>query len=149
MIRPFKINDIDSLLKILRLNTPKYFAPAEEADFVNYLNEETELYYVVEEDNTIVGSGGVNFTDHGKKARISWDLIHPDYQGKGIGRSLTTYRIELIKKTEAIEHISVRTSQFVYQFYQKLGFYLINKELDYWAKGIDMYEMELPIIKTE
>jgi len=42
-----------------------------------------------------------------------------------------------------IEKISVRTSQFASKFYEKFGCKLLEVVKDYWAKGIDMYRMEL------
>ena len=98
MIRKYKKEDQEKLLDLLRLNTPKYFAVSEEEDFIDYLNEEVEHYFVVEKENKIVGSGGFNLGfDDGKTARIAWDIIHPDYQGQGIGKKLTLYRIDQIR----------------------------------------------------
>ncbi len=43
-----------------------------------------------------------------------------------------------------VEEIGVRTSQHVYQFYEKMGFTLKAPVVkDYWAEGFDLYEMEL------
>jgi N-acetylglutamate synthase-like GNAT family acetyltransferase len=83
----------------LRLNTPAYFAPSEENDFIDYLENEVEDYFVLEENGKIVGCGGINYWEHGTVARISWDIVHPDQQGKGIGKKLTLFRIEEIKKS--------------------------------------------------
>lgn len=142
IIRPYSRADNESIISLLRLNTPKYFAPEEEADLKHYLSNEIDFYFVAEENNKIIGCGGINIVDNGKIARISWDIIHPDYQGKGIGRKLTQYRIERIKEIPGIENIVVRTSQLVYPFYEKFGFRLKEVVKDYWAEGIDMYVME-------
>ena len=78
-----------------------------------------------------------------KIAVLSWDIIHPDYQGKGVGKLLTQFRLDRIREIETIEKISVRTSQLVYKFYEKFGFELKEVVKDFWAKGIDMYRMEI------
>ena len=142
-IRPYTPADNESIINLLRLNTPKYFAPEEEADLKHYLSNEIDFYFVAEENNKIIGCGGINIVDNGKTARISWDIIHPEYQGKGIGGELTQYRIDRIKEIPGIEAIVVRTSQLVYPFYQKFGFEVKEVVKDYWAEGIDMYVMEL------
>lgn len=141
VIREYKPDDKEELLNILRLNVPTYFAESEIDDLANYLDSEIERYFVVEIDRKLVGAGGINFADHNKIGKISWDFIHPDFQGFGIGRKLLTHRLQLIKSMESIEKISVRTSQLAYQFYEKSGFTLLNISKDYWAEGFDMYEM--------
>ena len=141
-IREYQASDKESLLALLRLNTPKYFAPEEEHSFAKYLDEETELYYVVLADGKAVGCGGINFADGKATGRISWDIVHPSWQGKKIGIRLLRFRIEKLKRMGGIRKITVRTSQLVYKFYEKQGFVLLETRKDHWAKGLDMYKME-------
>ena len=143
MIRPYKIEDDQALITLLRLNTPQYFAESEEKDFVKYLEKEAEHYFVVEENQQVVGAGGYNFFEEEGLARISWDIVHPDFQGRGIGKQLTLHRINQIKKNPGIKLIVVRTSQLAYPFYQKIGFEVEKTEKDYWAKGLDLYYMTM------
>lgn len=146
MIRPYKSSDRESVIALLRLNTPTYFHPSEGKDFEEYLDHEAQHYYVVEEAGAITGCGGFNTGfDAGKTARISWDLIHPDYQRQGIGRKLTNFRIDKIRKHPETERIVVRTTQLVYKFYEVVGFRLVKTEKDFWADGFDLYEMVLDI----
>lgn len=144
-IKPYKPQDKSAVLELLRANTPNYFAPSEEIEFNNYLEREREEYFVVEIKDGIVGAGGINYFLMDKTARISWDMIHPDYHGKGIGRQLTQYRIDLLARNPKIEVIVVRTSQLVHSFYEKIGFELVNVLEDFWAKGYDLYEMRMNI----
>ena len=143
MIRKYSYQDKTEVIKLLRLNTPEYFDPSEEEDLVNYLNKEIEDYYVVVEDSRIVGAGGINYFLPEKTARISWDMIKPNSQGKGIGMQLIKHRIDRIKQNNSIENIIVRTSQHAYRFYEKTGFKLKKIEKDYWAKGFDLYIMSM------
>lgn len=149
MIREFIPDDINELLGLLRLNTPAYFAPEEEADYAYYLQHHIHNYYVLEENNRIVAAGGINYMEDGTTARISWDMVSPDVQGKGIGSKLTQYRIGQIKILPNIKTIEVRTTQLVYPFYQKQGFTLVETVKDYWAKGFDLYRMEMKILKRD
>jgi ribosomal protein S18 acetylase RimI-like enzyme len=143
IIRLYTPTDDENIISLLRLNTPKYFAPEEEQDLRDYFANDIDNYYVVDDNGTIVGSGGFNLTNEGKNAAISWDIIHPDYQGKGVGKLLTQYRIDRIKEIDTVENISVRTSQLVFKFYEKFGFVLKEITKDYWAEGLDMYRMEM------
>ncbi len=141
-IREYKSIDKSSVMNLIRLNTPEYFAPEEENDFSNYLDNERELYYVLLFNEKIVGCGGINFAENKTIGKISWDILHPEYQGKSLGTRLLEYRIEKLESTKSVQKITVRTSQVAYQFYEKQGFELKEIKKDYWAKGFDMYKME-------
>lgn len=141
-IRAYTPADKQQIIQLLQLNTPTYFSPEEEKDLIHYLNNEIELYYVIEIEQQVVGCGGINFSEDKKTGIISWDILHPEFQGKSLGRSLLNYRIEQLKKSEGIQKITVRTSQLVYPFYEKGGFKLNEIVKDYWAKGYDLYRME-------
>ncbi len=141
-IREYEPNDKDEVLNLIRLNTPEYFAVDEEEDLKNYLDNEIELYYVLLYDGKTVGSGGINFSDDQTTGKISWDIIHPGYQGKSLGTKLLKHRIDKLNSVKRIQKITVRTSQVAYKFYEKQGFELFEIKKDYWADGFDMYNME-------
>jgi hypothetical protein len=63
-IRAYIPSDETALLQILKLNIPAYFAETEINDLKAYLNTEVERYFVVELNNQIVGSGGINFLNN-------------------------------------------------------------------------------------
>jgi ribosomal-protein-alanine N-acetyltransferase len=146
-IRPYSLSDKPILLELFRLNTPHYFAPEEEQDFIQYLDNRIEHYFVIEDDGKIVGCAGLNTADNGTTAVLSWDIIHPNSQGKGIGSRLTQHRINLAKTMPGVEKIRVRTSQLVYPFYAKFGFEVKEISKDYWASGFDMYLMEMDFVR--
>ena len=145
MIREYKSIDKNAVLELIRLNIPKYFASSEEDDFSRYLDSEIELYYVLFFDKKLVGCGGINFSDNRMTGKISWDIVHPEYQGKSLGTYLLEYRIKKLKSIDSVQRITVRTSQLAYKFYEKRSFELLEVKKDYWARGFDMYRMEYKI----
>lgn len=145
MIREYKSIDKNAVLELIRLNIPKYFASSEEDDFSRYLDSEIELYYVLFFDKKLVGCGGINFSDNRMTGKISWDILHPEYQGKSLGTYLLEYRIKKLKSIDSVQRITVRTSQLAYKFYEKRSFELLEVKKDYWARGFDMYRMEYKI----
>ena len=145
MIREYKSIDKNAVLELIRLNIPKYFASSEEDDFSRYLDSEIELYYVLFFDKKLVGCGGINFSDNRMTGKISWDILHPEYQGKSLGKYLLEYRIKKLKSIDSVQRITVRTSQLAYKFYEKRSFELLEVKKDYWARGFDMYRMEYKI----
>lgn len=133
MIRSYLDSDLESVLSLLELNTPKYFHIAEK-----------EEYLVVELNGEIVAAGGINYSiDSQYTARISWDVVAPKMQGKGIGKDLLIHRVNQIKSSERYSKIIVRTSQLTFQVYEKLEFVLKVIGKDFWAKGLDLYLMEI------
>lgn len=137
--------DRQIIIELLRLNTPQYFAKEEEDDLIYYFDNHAHDYFVAEIGGQVVGSGGFNLTDDKHIGKISWDIIHPDFQRKGIGLQLLRFRIMRIKKIVSIVSISVRTSQHAYLFYEKSGFKLKEVVKDYWAKGFDLYLLDCNI----
>jgi ribosomal-protein-alanine N-acetyltransferase len=145
IIREYKNEDKEAVMNIFRLNTPLYFSADEEGDLLNYLEKQIELYYVIEINSKVVGSGGINFSDDKKTGIISWDILHPDFQGRSLGSALLKHRIEKLKGMREVEKITVRTSQLAWKFYEKSGFRLVETIDNYWAEGFDLYQMNYVI----
>ncbi len=140
-IRPYHVDDKKSLLALLGLLVPTYFAEEEIADLDRYLDQEIELYFVAELHGRIVAAAGINFEKEAGIGKLSWDFVHPEEQGKGIGKKMLQHRLEILKSMGDIQIISVRTSQLAFQFYEKNGFEIVDIRNDYWAPGFDMYKM--------
>ena len=94
-IRNYESSDQKFLIELIRSNVPRYFAESEVDDFAQYLVADLENYWVLEVEDQIVGCGGVNFL-YTNKARISWDMIHPDFQGIGLGKKLLNFRFNFL-----------------------------------------------------
>lgn len=139
MIRPYRHSDKTALIEIMHTLVPEYFAASEIPDYESYLEHETENYFVYEDDGKIVAGAGINILE--KESRLSWDLVHAAYRGKGIGAALAEHRIAFLK-AKSKDPIIVRTSQMAYGFYQKHGFELLEIRKDFWAKGFDLYLMK-------
>lgn len=145
IIRKYTPADKTRVIELFQLNTPEYFSPIEEDGLIDYLANHSDNYFVAEEGGMIVGSAGFNLSENGKTGKLSWDIIHPDSHGKGIGTTLTKYRIQRLKEIESVKIISVRTSQVVYKFYEKFGLELQEVVNDYWAPGFDLYRLDKPV----
>ena len=138
MIREYRNSDKEELLQLLDRNIPDYFDPAERNDYIDYLNDELEDYFVYEVEGRLLAAAGINYNED--EARLSWDFVHPDIQGQGIGRAITQHRIRHIKN-KGYEKIRVRTSQHAYKFYEKMGFQISRVEENYWAENYHLYDM--------
>jgi ribosomal protein S18 acetylase RimI-like enzyme len=143
MIRKYTESDFEDVLNLIDLNIPKYFEPKEKMDFIDYLLNKREDYFVCQDKGKTIACAGINYFYEDRIARLSWDMVHPDYHRKGIGRELTEFRISLISSDNKIDSIVVRTSQHANRFYEKLGFELIKIVENYWADSFHLYEMHL------
>ena len=140
-IRDYNPSRREVILQLFRLNTPRYFSIAEESDFIDYLENHADHFFIVESEGFVAGCGGYNLIPEQADARISWDIFHPDYQGQGLGSALLRYRIDRLNAVPGLKTITVRTSQLVYPFYEKFGFELKEVVRNYWAEGFDLYRM--------
>ena len=130
-----------AVLNLMDLNTPKFFAKEEQEAFKSFLENEIDHYFVIENKTEILGCGGFNRSEVGNLAYISWDMVHPDFQGLSIGTQLLMYRLKILQAFGNIETIVVRTSQLTYPFYEKRGFKCLEIQKDFWAPGFDMVVM--------
>ncbi len=144
-IRIYQPDYLNDVLHLFDQLTPHYFAVDEKQDLIHYLQHEIEAYYVILdlESKKIVGAGGYNLIENGAVARLSWDFIATDQQGLGLGTFLTKFRINKLRSISTVKKITVRTSQKAFEFYQSCGFLVKEIQKDYWAKGFDLYYMEL------
>lgn len=143
-IRIYNHLDKETVLDLFDANCPAYFAPEEREDLNNYLDSELEDYFVVESEGRVVACGGINIQQDKNKGVLSWDMIHPDSQKKGIGKALVEHRVKHLKENRKVDRIGVRTAQFTHEFYAKCGFVLKEVVKDYWAPGYDLYDMDYP-----
>lgn len=142
-IRPYKTTDNDALTRVFLLNTPKYFAQHELDEFLDYLKtSHANTYFVVEQNNQIIGGVGYEIRKSDASGRINWIFLHPEFQNSGIGKEVTDQIIQLLKTDKTINKLIVRTSQFAHAFFEKLSYKTILIEKDHWAPGLDLYLME-------
>lgn len=141
--REFTKNDTESVLAVFRSNIPKYFSPQEEAGLRNFLADIRSMkYFVAENFGEIIGAGGIALNED-KTVSLCWGMIRNDFLGKGLGKQLTEFRINLSRENFGNLPIVVSTSQHTQGFYEKFGFKLIERIPDGFAPGIDDCKMRL------
>jgi ribosomal protein S18 acetylase RimI-like enzyme len=145
MIRPYKDSDKNELIKILELNTPLYFDVLEINDFKEYLDQHSDTYFTVEQDDKIVGGIGYNISENNTIGHITWQFFHPDSAGHGLGNLCVEHCLNILKSNRDLKKSIVTTSQMAFKFFEKFGYKLIRTEEDHWGAGFDLYLMELEL----
>lgn len=86
--------------------------------------QQLQCLYVVKEDNKVVGVAGVHVLGR-DLAEVRSLVVHPDYQGKGIGRILVDHIIKESPKL-GVERLISLTYQV--EFFKKLGFQMAVRD---------------------
>jgi N-acetylglutamate synthase-like GNAT family acetyltransferase len=141
----------DCLLQIFESNMPLYFAEEELQLFFNFLDRDALQrgpYSVIFNDNTIVGCGGIALNQPSKYTNelhviMTWGMIDNKFHKNGFGKELLLFRIKQAKELYPEVKIALGTTQYTFPFFEKYGFKTVAYEKDHWAKGLDLYQMEL------
>ena len=94
---------------------------------------ENEVYLIYKDDK-LAGSTEYEMKnpDH---AYLSGLVIHPDYQGKGIGREAALFRLEKLKGVKRIDLVTHPENFKIIDLYQSLGFKIEKQIENYFGDG--------------
>lgn len=142
--RLYEPSDYETCLGLFRSNVPAYFAPSEEGDYREFLDELFGEYFLFEaEENGALACGGIYVDERERWVGIIWTIVRNDLLGKGIGRGLMEHLLERIGPTAREYPIYVDTSQHTRAFFEKLGFKVYEEWPDGYAPGLHRYDMRL------
>ena len=94
---------------------------------------ENEVYLIYKNDK-LAGSTEYEMKspDH---AYLSGLVIHPDFQGKGIGREAALFRLEKLKGVKRIDLVTHPENFKIIALYQSLGFKIEKQIENYFGDG--------------
>jgi predicted GNAT family N-acyltransferase len=150
-INPYLPHYKDSLIEIFTSNIPLYFAEHELKLFSDLLDNDAlhrGPYWVICNNDTIVGSGGIALNKPTKYTNIphvimTWGMVENSKHKHGFGKELLKFRIEQAKSMYPSIKIALGTTQHTFRFFERFGFSTVYYEKDHWAKDLDLYQMEL------
>lgn len=143
-IRPYKPEYKSECMAAFHSNVPTYFVQKEIDDFSKWLDAaEHEHYYVGDINGQIVACGGFHLDHKTNEARMTWGLVHRHYHRQGLGKQMILFRISTIKTLAPHMPIALDTTQHAAAFFEKMGFKTHKITKDFYAPGMDRYDMEL------
>lgn len=122
MIRKMELRDIEQIQEIDKLCFKSDYERIYEG-IRGYIEASNNSCIVYEENNKIVGFNFLHIW--GSFAWFGAFGVHPKYQGKGIGKEIINYTINMLKEDCKVSTIGLNTmpeSQYNVGFYMNLGF---------------------------
>jgi [ribosomal protein S18]-alanine N-acetyltransferase len=123
-VRSFRKSDLDACCEIYRLNEPENFPEGWFDHFRKWLTGGRASILVVEGNGEVVGFGGVTFylPVSKKAAGLSFGMVHPHAQGRGIGTVLLLARIAVLPEPDGVYALSLSAIPKSESFFRKFGF---------------------------
>ena len=120
--RPYTQADETACLEI--------YGPTERKPFEDFLATNPASFFVLEQNQQILGAGGYTLSDNGTQANLVWGTIRKDLRRQGLGRFLLMYRLREIGKTGTVQTVRVETSPQTAPFFEKQGFKIASVHSD-------------------
>lgn len=148
--RPYLPADRSACLGIFDSNVPRFFAPAERAEFRNFLDGIDAggrlFYLVLIHHGAVIACGGLVVEADQGQAGLAWGMVDRSLHGQGLGTSLTRARLDLARAIPGIAALTLATSQHTRGFYEGFGFAVTNVAADGFGPGLDRCDMVLRLI---
>ncbi len=154
LIREYRPSYRNACIEVFRSNIPKFFAESELEHFKAWLDAQDELhpaysnaveddFYVALLDKKVAGCAGFYIIKNEKTAKLAWGMVDTSLHKQGVGKALLVHRINSIEVLYPGFKITLDASQHSFEFFEKMGFKTEKVTKDYYASGLDRYDMVL------
>ena len=141
-VRAYAPEDREACLRVFSSNVPDFFRQEERSGFEGFLDALPGAYFVLlDGDGAVVGCGGYALREGSGTADLCWGMVHRERHGQGLGRTLTSLRLERALQDPRVTEVALETSQHTVGFYERLGFRATSVEPDGYAPGLDRVRM--------
>ncbi|MEO8762092.1 MAG: GNAT family N-acetyltransferase [Bacteroidia bacterium] len=94
--------------------------------------DSTSIHAYIKENNEAIACARLNFVDD-TTAQIRYMAVHPNYQGKGLGKLVITY-LEGISKENNRLVVILHARENAVDFYENCGYTINEKSYLLWGK---------------
>jgi ribosomal-protein-alanine N-acetyltransferase len=140
-IRPYEPRDHAACVGVFDSLIPTLLDLTARPLFESWLDRADGPYFVMEQDETVVGCGGYSFSPDQSTATLRWGMIRGSAQKMGLGRFLLMYRIREIGKQGTVGVVFARSPRPSASFFEKQGFRVNGIAPDACAPGVAGIEL--------
>ena len=127
-VREFERGDKDACRRIYKINEARHFPSGHFDEFIETLEAPGVLNLVAESDGRVVGVAGVSIdSTDGRLCHLSFGMIHPDVQRRGIGSALLLARIASLPRPDPLLMLAMAPVKNSIPYYERFGFELVGK----------------------
>lgn len=145
---PYTTCDADRARRLFRARAGTYFDPAEAEDFEETLEfirdpgdaPEQSRFWSGWLGDEMMAFGGVEWIDDA--GYLCWGMVHPEFAGRGYGRQLLLFRLNLLRDA-AVKSVFSDTSQLTEGFFARHGFECYFRRPQHFGPSLDLVAMEL------
>ena len=159
-IRMYENGDKYACIQAFISNVPKYFTEQEITEFETFLDvyenkqipnpqSQTTFYYVLLHQGKIIACGGFGDRYDDGHLTLTWGLVHQSYHKMGFGKDLLAYRLQAMKMKFKRFELCLDTTQYSFGFFEKFGFVTEKISANFYAKGLDRFDMVLKVNEDE
>lgn len=141
LFQPYSVAHKEDCLRIFDANCPRFFAPNERSDYMQFLEASPDGYEVCLLDGKLVGAFGL-IDDRERRSALNWILLDPRSQGLGVGSAIMK-RVDDLGRAAGLALIHIAASQKSAPFFAKFGALSTAVIDNGWGPGLDRVDMEL------
>jgi N-acetylglutamate synthase-like GNAT family acetyltransferase len=126
------------------LNIPEYFHRRDLADFAVFLeNLPGPFFVIIHPEDGLIACGGIALgRTTPTEAVLCYGMVTGTHLHQGMGLELLRKRLEFfLPRAPQVERIVVNTTQKAEDFFHKVGFLVVERELNGFGSGLDRVSM--------
>jgi [ribosomal protein S18]-alanine N-acetyltransferase len=121
--RRYQPEDLAQCLEIYAANEPGGFPKGVIEQYRKSLIDQSSYFLVLDRENRLIASGGISYFLRPNIAVLCFGLVHPDFQGSGLGTALLLTRLALLEPRGCMYAVFIAAVEKSVDFYRRFGFW--------------------------
>ncbi len=140
----YQASDLAACLALFDQNCPKYFAENERQGYQQYLASTQDIYKVGSIGGELVAAFGINIDSSRKTGRVTWIMVSPNMQGRGVGEAMMNDALECLRH-EGLDTMLIAASHLSAPFFAKFGAQELETIAHGWGPNMHRVDMKISL----